>query len=88
MPSIIAQELVDLWRQFLSGVQQNTWLLFKTTDGFNYNSQPANNLNASKYKTLLFASGILFKKGNVTMFRKAKLDHLHFPYYLQKAELM
>jgi hypothetical protein len=76
MPSIIAQELVEILKQLLIGVQQKTWLSFKTTDGYNYNLQTATNLNALEYKTILFASGILFKKGNTTMVRKAKLDYL------------
>ena len=76
MPFIIQQELVEIWKQLLRGVQQNTWLLFKTTDGYNYNLQTATSLNELEYKTILFVSCILFKKGNTTMVRKAKLDYL------------
>ena len=33
-------------------------------------------LNALEYETLLLSSGIIFERGDIAMFRKAKLDYL------------
>jgi len=76
MPSIIAQELIEIWRQLLRGVPQDIWLSIKTTDDFGCNLQTATNLAEEEYDSLLISSGITFKKGNITMIRKAKLDYL------------
>ena len=76
MPSIIAQELIEIWRQLLRGVQQDIWYALITTDEFRCNLQAATNLTEGEYDTLLISSGIIFKKGNTTMIRKAKLDYL------------
>ena len=76
MPSIIAQKLIEIWRQLLRGVQQDIWYALITTDDFGCNLQAATNLTEGEYDTLLISSGIIFKKGNTTMIRKAKRDYL------------
>ena len=76
MPSIIAQELVEIWKQLFLGVQQDVWYAVITTADFRCNLQAATNLTEEEYNTLLLSSGILFKRGDVTMFNKAQLDHL------------
>jgi len=76
MPFIIQQELVEIWKQLLRGVQQGIWYALITTDDFGCNLQAATNLNALEYDTLLLSSGIIFKRGDITMINKAKLDHL------------
>ena len=76
MPFIIQQELVEIWKQLLRGVQQGIWYALITTDDFGCNLQAATNLNTLEYDTLLLSSGIIFKRGGVTMFNKAQLDHL------------
>jgi hypothetical protein len=76
MPSIIAQDLVELLKQLLRGVQQDIWYALITTDDFGCNLQAATNLNVLEYYILLLSSGTLFKRGKITMFSKAQLDHL------------
>ena len=76
MPSIIQQELVEIWKQLFLGVQQDVWYAVITTDDFRCNLQAATNLTEEEYDTLLLSSGIIFKRGDITMFRKAKLDYL------------
>ena len=76
MPSIIAQELIEIWRQLLRGVQQDIWYALIIIDDFGCNLQTATNLAGEEYDSLLISSGITFKKGNITMIRKAKLDYL------------
>ena len=71
MPSIIAQELIEIWKQLLRGVQQDIWYALIITDDFGCNLQEATNLNASEYDILLLSSGIIFRRGDVTMINKA-----------------
>jgi len=72
-PSSIQQELIEIWRQLFLGVQQDIWYAVITTDDFGCNLQAATNLNALDYETLLLSKGIIFKRGDVTMFNKAQL---------------
>jgi len=69
-------DIVELWRQLLGDLPRKLWHAFSTTDVFYHNLQLATSLTAFEYETLLMSSGITFKKGNVTMFSKAQLDHL------------
>ena len=57
----IEQELVEIWKQLLRGVQQGIWYALITTDDFGCNLQAATNLNALEYDTLLLSSGIRVK---------------------------
>jgi len=76
MPSIMAQDLVELLKQLLRGLPERIWHTFTTTDVFYHSIQVATNLTEAGYNTLLLSSGILFKRGEITMFSKAQLDHL------------
>ena len=76
MSSIIAQELIEIWKQLFLGVQQDVWYAVITTADFRCNLQAATNLTEEEYDTFLLSSGIIFKRGDITMFRKAKLDYL------------
>ena len=62
MPSIIAQELIEIWKQLLRGVQQDIWYAIITTNDFGCYPQAATNLTEEEYDTLLLSSGILFKE--------------------------
>jgi len=73
---MIQQELVEIWKQLLRGVQHEFWHAVITTDDFACNLQAATNLTEAEYNNLLLSSGILFKRGGVTMFNKAQLDYL------------
>ena len=73
---MIQQELVEIWKQVLRGVHQNTWHAVITDDDFACNLQAATNLTEAEYNNLLLSSGILFKRGGVTMVNKAQLDYL------------
>ena len=76
MPSIIEQELVQIWKQLLRGVPQDIWYIIDDSEEFLPSLQMAISLNALEYETLLLSSGITFKRGDITMFSKAKLDYL------------
>ena len=76
MPSIIEQELVQIWKQLLRGVQRDIWYIIDDSEEFLPSLQMAISLNALEYETLLLSSGITFKRGDITMFSKAKLDYL------------
>ena len=76
MPFIIAQELLEIWKQLLGGLQQEFWHSVISNDDFACNLQAATNLTEEEYNTLLLSSGILFKRGGVTMFNKSQLDYL------------
>ena len=71
MLSIIAQDLVELLKQLLRGVQQDIWYPLIITDDFGCNLQEATNLNALEYDILLLSSGIIFRRDDVTMINKA-----------------
>jgi len=73
---MIQQELVEIWKQLLRGVQHEFWHAVITTDDFACNLQAATNLTEAEYNNLLLSSGILFKRGGVTMVNKAQLDYL------------
>ena len=76
MPSIIEQDLVQIWKQLLRGVPQDIWYIIDDSEEFLPSLQMAISLNALEYETLLLSSGITFKRGNIIMFSKAKLDYL------------
>ena len=76
MPSIIAQELIEIWKQLLGGLQQDIWYIIDDSEEFLPSLQMAISLNALEYETLLLSSGITFKRGNIILFSKAKLDYL------------
>ena len=76
MPSIIAQDLVELLKQLLRGLPERIWHTFTTTDVFYHSIQVATSLTAVEWETVLFASGIMFKRGNTTMFSKQHLEQL------------
>ena len=76
MPSIIEQELVQIWKQLLRGVPQDIWYIIDDSEEFLPSLQMAISLNALEYETLLLSSGITFKRGNIIMFSKSKLDYL------------
>jgi hypothetical protein len=46
MPSIIEQELVEIWRQLLRGVQQDIWYIVDDSEEFLPSLQMAISLNA------------------------------------------
>lgn len=50
---------------------QNIWHAFITTDDFGCNLQAATNQAEAEYNTILLASAIMLKRGDVTMFSKA-----------------
>ena len=62
MSSIIAQELIEIWKQLFLGVQQDVWYAVITTADFRCNLQAATNLTEEEYDTLLLSSSIIFKK--------------------------
>jgi hypothetical protein len=76
MPSIIAQELIEIWRQVLKGLPEKIWHTFTTTDMFYHSIQVATSLTEVEWETVLLASGIMFKSGNTTTFSKQHLEHL------------
>ena len=76
MPFIIAQELLQIWKQLFGGLQQEFWHAVIADDDFACNLQAATNLTEEEYNTLLLSSGILFKRGGVSMFNKSHLDYL------------
>ena len=76
MPSVIAQDLVELLRQLLGGLPEKIWHSFTTTDVFPHSIQVATSLTAGEWETILLASGIMFKRGNTTMFSKQHLEYL------------
>jgi hypothetical protein len=76
MPLIIQQELVEIWKQLLRGVQQDIWYIVDDSEEFLPSFQMAISLNALEYEKLLLSSGILLKRCEITMFSKAQLGHL------------
>ena len=86
-------DIVELWRQLLGDLPRKLWHAFSTTDVFYHNLQLATSLTAFEYETLLMSSGIIFKKGDVTMYSKAQLDHLQeglkdsFTIYINRSKI-
>ena len=70
------QEVVELLRQLLGGVQRNLWHAINTTNLYNCNLQLATSLSIFEYESILLASGIMAKQGNTYAFKKNKLDEL------------
>ena len=70
------EDILELWRQLLEHLPRDLCRAFCTTDAFHHKLQLATSLTAFEYETLLMSSVIIFKKGDVTMFSEAKLDHL------------
>jgi len=70
------QEVVELLRQLLGGVQRNLWHAINTTNLYNCNLQLATSLSMFEYESILLASGIMVKQGNSYAIKKTKLDEL------------
>jgi len=70
------QEVVELLRQLLGGVQRNLWHAISATNLYNYTLQLATSLSIFEYESILLASGIMAKQGNTYAFKKNKLDEL------------
>ena len=62
---MIPGELVDLLHHLLLHSPANIWHEIKTTNHYDYNLQLAINLNDYQYETILIASGIFAKRGNL-----------------------
>ena len=70
------RELIELWRQLLRILLPYLWHAFSNSDDIPCNLQLATSLSDFQYKTILLASGIMFKSGNTTTFSKQHLEHL------------
>ena len=70
------QEVVELLRQLLGGVQCNLWHAISATNLYNYALQLATSLSMFEYESILLASGIMAKQGNSYAIKKTKLAEL------------
>jgi hypothetical protein len=71
---MIPGELVDLLHHLLLHCHANIWHAIKTTNQFDYNLQVAINLNDYQYETVLLASGILNKRGNLLCISRQHIE--------------
>jgi len=71
---MIQQELVEIWKQLLRGVQHNLWHAISATNLYNYTLQLATSLSIFEYESILLTSGIMVKQGNSYTFKKNRLD--------------
>ena len=75
MLSIIEQELGSSNMEAAAERGTARHLVYDSEEFFT-SLQMAISLNALEYERLLLSSGITFKRGDITMFSKAKLDYL------------
>jgi hypothetical protein len=73
---MIPGELVDLLHHLLLHCHANIRHAIKTTNQFDYNLQVAINLNDYQYETVLLASGILNKRGNLLCISRQHIEEL------------
>jgi hypothetical protein len=73
---MIPRELVDLLHQLLLRCPANIWHEIKTTNHYYYNLQLAINLNDYQYETILLASGILIRRGNLLCISMQHIEEL------------
>ncbi len=73
---MIPRETVDLLRQLLSRCPANIWHEIKTTIHYDYNLQLAISLNDYQYESILLASGILNRRGNLLCTSRQHIEEL------------
>ena len=73
---MIPGELVDLLHHLLLHSPANIWHEIKTTNHYDYNLQLAINLNDYQYETLLLASGIFNRRGNLLCISTQHIEEL------------
>ena len=73
---MILGEIVDLLHHLLLHCPANIWHAIKTTNQYDYNLQLAINLNDYQYETILIASGIFAKRGNLLCINRQSIEEL------------
>ncbi len=73
---MIPGELLDLEQHLFLHCCTNNWYAIKTTNHYDYNLQLAINLNYYQYQTILVASGIFTKRGNLLCISKQHIEEL------------
>jgi hypothetical protein len=74
--AVIPGELVDLLHHLLLHCHANIWHAIETTYHYDYNLQLAINLKDFQYETLLLASGIFNKRGNLLCISRQHIEEL------------